>query len=74
MTHRQGGDRVARVVVEMYRIENVIYVRIKAITDQRAMCCSTAQLLSYQPRARLARMEPDDLALESVDPLEPVHG
>jgi hypothetical protein len=66
---------VARVVAEMYRVKNVIYVRIKAVADQRAITCPTAQLLSYRPKTRLpTRMEPDDLGLEPTSPLEPVQG
>lgn len=66
---------VARVVAELYRIENVIYVRIKATVDQRAMDCPTAQLLSYQPKGRLpGRMESDRLRLEPTGPLGPTHG
>ncbi len=66
---------VARIVAEMYRVENVIYVRIKATADQRPITCPTAQLLSYRPKARLpTRIEPDDLGLEPTSPLEPVQG
>jgi hypothetical protein len=66
---------VARVVAGMYRIDNVIYLRIKAIVDQRALDCPTAQLLCYRPRPRpVARMKSDDVKLAPIDPLEPVHG
>jgi hypothetical protein len=67
--------RVARVVEEMYRIENVIYVRIKAIADRRSIACPTARLLSYRPRARPStKVESDALRLEPTSPSEPVHG
>jgi hypothetical protein len=64
---------MARVVAEMYRIENVIYVRIKAVADHRPMVAATARLLCYRPKARLpARADADQAALESLDPQEPV--
>jgi hypothetical protein len=66
---------MARVVAEMYRVENVIHVRIKAIADQRALTSPTAQLLSYRPKTRLpVRLESDDLGLEPTSPLGPVQG
>jgi hypothetical protein len=65
---------MARVVAEMYRIENVIYVRIKAVADHRPMVTATARLLCYRPKARLpARVDSDAEALASLDPQEPVH-
>jgi hypothetical protein len=44
---------VARVVAEMYRIENVIYVRIKAVADAHPVAGSTARIVSYRPKARV---------------------
>ncbi len=65
---------MARVVAEMYRVENVIYVRIKAVADHRPMLGASARLLCYRPKARLPiRVDPEALALESLDPPEPVH-
>jgi hypothetical protein len=66
---------MARVVAEMYRIENVIYVRIKAVADHRPMLGTTARLLCYRPKGRLPiRLDPEEpLGLESLDPQEPVH-
>ncbi len=65
---------MARVVAEMYRIENVIYVRIKAVTDLRPRDNVTARLLCYRPKARLpAQLDSDPVALEPVDPKAPVH-
>lgn len=65
---------MARVVAEMYRIENVIYVRIKAVADHRPMLATTARLLCYRPKARLpVRVDPEEpLGLESLEPPEPV--
>ena len=64
---------MARVVAEMYRIENVIYVRIKAVDDLRPTG-ATARLLCYRPKARLpAQVDSDAVALESLGPKEPVH-
>ena len=66
---------VARVVAGMYRIDNVIYLRIKAIVDQRALASPPGQLLCYRPKARPAgRMKSDDVALAPIGPQEPVHG
>lgn len=66
---------VARVVAGMYRIDNVIYLRIKAIVDQRALASPTAQLLCYRPKARsTARTKSDDVTLAPIDPQAPVHG
>lgn len=63
---------MARVVAEMYRIENVIYVRIKAVADHRPRGV-TARLLCYRPKTRLPTpVESDAVALQ-VDPKEPVH-
>jgi hypothetical protein len=57
----------------MYRIENVIYVRIKAVAEQRSTTQATARLLCYRPRPRLPlRTDGDAVALESVDPHEPL--
>jgi hypothetical protein len=65
---------MARVVAEMYRIENVIYVRIKAVADHRPMLAATARLLCYRPRARLPIVaESDGVALEPLDPQKPLH-
>ena len=65
---------MARVVAEMYRVENVIYVRIKAVADHRPMLGVTARLLCYRPKARPPiRVDTDALALESLNPQEPVH-
>jgi hypothetical protein len=65
---------MARVVAEMYRIENVIYVRIKAVADHRPMIAATARLLCYRPKARVpARVDTDEATIESLDPQEPVH-
>ena len=67
---------MARVVAEMYRIENVIYVRIKAVADRRPMLSAPARLLCYRPRARLpirAETDADAVAVEPFDPQEPVH-
>lgn len=65
---------MARVVAEMYRIENVIYVRIKAVADPRPMTSATARLLCYRPRPRPpVRVDSDAVALEAIDPQEPVH-
>ena len=64
---------MARVVAEMYRIENVIYVRIKAVVDHRPRGV-TARLLCYRPKPRLPiAADVDAVALESLDPKEPVH-
>jgi hypothetical protein len=66
---------VARVVAGMYRIDNVIFLRIKAIVDQRALDCPTAQLLCYRPKARpAARTKADEVKLAPIDPQAPVHG
>ena len=63
---------MARVVAEMYRIENVIYVRIKAVVDHRPTGV-TARLLCYRPKPRPPTpLDSDAVALE-VDPKEPVH-
>jgi hypothetical protein len=64
---------MARVVAEMYRVENVIYVRIKAVADHRPMLGASARLLCYRPKARPPIRLEDALALESLDPQEPVH-
>ena len=65
---------MARVATEMYRIENVIYVRIKATPDQRGPNCPTARLLSYAPKGRLwVRPGSDDSSFDSVDSEEPAH-
>jgi len=69
---------VARVVAELYRIENVIFVRIKAVGDSWAG--PTARLLHYPQAARLSKAleeEPVDIGTESrllaydrpIDPL-----
>jgi len=64
---------MARIVAEMYRIENVIYVRIKAVADLRPTG-ATARLLCYRPKGRLpAQVDADAVALESLDPKAPVH-
>lgn len=65
---------MARVVAEMYRIENVIYVRIKAVADYRPRVAATARLLCYRPKARMPiPLDADAIALESLDPQEPLH-
>jgi len=65
---------MARVVAEMYRIDNVIYVRIKAVADPRPLTTATGRLLCYRPKPRpSARIDRDALLLESIDPQEPVH-
>ena len=65
---------MARVVAEMYRIENVIYVRIKAVADPRPLTTATGRLLCYRQKPRpAARVDSGDLMLESIDPQEPVH-
>ena len=59
---------MARIVTELYRIENVIYIRVKAV-GERATACPTARLLRYQPKGGLpGRMQSDGVALESIDP------
>lgn len=60
---------MARVVAEMYRIENVIYVRIKAVADHRPIVSASARLLCYRPKARLpVRVDSDLAAVDSADP------
>jgi hypothetical protein len=61
---------MARVVAEMYRIENVIYIRIKAVGDLQLS--SPAKLLAYRPRGRqLPVALADGHAREASDPFEP---
>ena len=65
---------MARVLAEMYRIENVIYIRIKAVADPRPLPTATARLLCYRPKPRPpVRVDSDAVGLESIDPQEPVH-
>ena len=67
---------MARVVAEMYRIENVIYVRIKAVADHRPMLSAPGRLLCYRPKPRLpirTDTGADAMAVESFDPQKPVH-
>jgi len=74
MTNAQEVMNVARVVAGMYRIDNVIFLRIKAIVDQRPLDCPTAQLLCYRPKARpAARVKSDDAKVAPIDPQAPVH-
>lgn len=49
---------MARVVAEMYRIENVIYIRVRAVGEPQLG--STAKLLHYRRRAWLAGTGPTD--------------
>lgn len=61
---------MARVVAEMYRIENVIYIRIKAVGELRPG--STGKLLHYRQRGWLTRPDPiDEHSLCALNPPEP---